>query len=191
MTIIASISTADFVSRCFALFLLRRLISFETHKTFSTKQKIVEDIIALSRRYNMKCSRWAHFGFPLCSSIPLVCDHQTISTISSSSSSFCSFFSTSTSSSSLSFSSSSLSSLSSSSSSSSSLSFSSPFSSSRKRSHGGKVIVDDYAPFSRSLLLALSLPPSHFFLISHSVKPSMFVSFANPKKSYRARKPDE
>lgn len=67
---------------------------------------------------------------------------------------------------------------------------SSPFSSSRKRSHGGKVIV---VIMPRSLVLSRSrsLPLSCFFLISHSTEASMFVSFANPKKSYRARKPDE
>ena len=65
-----------------------------------------------------------------------------------------------------------------------------PFSSSRKRSHGGKVIV---VIMPRSLIpsRSRSLSLSCFFLISHSTEASMFVSFANLKKSYRARKPDE
>ena len=55
---------------------------------------------------------------------------------------------------------------------------------------GGKVIV---VIMPRSLIpsRSRSLSLSCFFLISHSTEASMFVSFANLKKSYRARKPDE
>lgn len=64
-------------------FLLGRSISFEARKTLSTKQKAGYHC-ALGHRYNTRCPRWAHLGFPPSPArcLSLVRDRQTISTIS-------------------------------------------------------------------------------------------------------------